>query len=248
MKTFNSLGPLAVVMAALALFSSALAQSNDSFAKANEEYAHGQFPEAIKEYEALARAGQWSAPLFYNLGNAYFRSGDFAHAILNYERALALDPRHPEATANLGFARDESRALELQKDRFEPFLKFATSNQITIAATVAFWIAVFAIAAMILTRRRSFGLVILAILAMSVLTAALGCIVPMEKGAKSLAIVTRNDVEARVATADNATSVLALPSGSEVRIVSQRGDWIYALLPNNLRGWIPASSVESVRL
>jgi hypothetical protein len=39
-----------------------------------------------------------------------------------------------------------------------------------------------------------------------------------------------------------------LPAASEVNIVIQRGDWIYATLPNNLRGWVPAKSVSRVRL
>ena len=38
-----------------------------------------------------------------------------------------------------------------------------------------------------------------------------------------------------------------LPEGSEVKILSKRGEWVYAALPNNLNGWIPATSVESVR-
>ncbi len=60
-----------------------------------------------------SRAGQWNPALFYNLGNAYFRTGDLGRAILNYERALALDPSQPEARANLQLARDQARALEL---------------------------------------------------------------------------------------------------------------------------------------
>jgi hypothetical protein len=55
-------------------------------------------------------------------------------------------------------------------------------------------------------------------------------------------------VQARLATADTANSVLALPPGSQIKILSTRGDWIYAALPNNLRGWIPATSTEFVRL
>ena len=69
----------------------AFAQSDAEFAKANQEYAQGHFKEAIAGYEALVRAGQWNANLFYDLGNAYFRTRDFGRAILNYERALALD-------------------------------------------------------------------------------------------------------------------------------------------------------------
>jgi hypothetical protein len=68
------------------------------------------------------------------------------------------------------------------------------------------------------------------------------------KNGRGLAIVTGENVEARLATADNANRVLTLPAGSEIKIVSQRGDWIYAALPNNLRGWMPANSAEQVRL
>src|SRR5205807_10167170 len=112
-------------------------QADSLFAKANDEYTRNNFSEAIRDYENLVRSGEWSAPLFYNLGNAYFRNGDFAHAILNYERALALEPRHPETTANLAIARDEARALELRKTRPELLLRFANVNQITIIAAAA---------------------------------------------------------------------------------------------------------------
>ena len=60
--------------------------------------------------------------------------------------------------------------------------------------------------------------------------------------------MTGNDVTARLATADNTRSILALPPGSEIKILSVRGDWIYADLPNNLRGWIPSKDAEQVRL
>src|SRR5438045_7886369 len=119
---------------------SAIAHSEAEFAKANQEYAQGHFKEAITGYEALVRAGQRNANLFYDLGNAYFRTRDFGRSILNYERALALDRHHPEATANLQIARDESRALELKPTILERYLQFATINQYTIAAAVAFWL------------------------------------------------------------------------------------------------------------
>src|SRR5476651_525702 len=91
------------ICAVVGLFavSPAFAQADTQFAKANEEYASGHFKEAIDDYETLVQSGQLSANLFYDLGNAYFRANDFGRAILNYERALALEPRHPEADANL---------------------------------------------------------------------------------------------------------------------------------------------------
>src|SRR6266704_3698391 len=142
------------------LTSSALAQSDADFANANQDYAQGNFKEAISGYETLVRSGQWSANLFYDLGNAYFRTDDFGHAILNYERALALERHHPEATANLQIARDEAHALEIQPSSLEHYLQFASLNQYTITAAVAFWIAVFCLAASIFARRRAAMLIL----------------------------------------------------------------------------------------
>jgi tetratricopeptide (TPR) repeat protein len=229
---------------------SAIAQSNTEFAKANQEFAQGNFKEAITGYETLVRAGQWNANLFYDLGNAYFRTRDFGRAILNYERALALDQHHPEATANLQIARDEARALELQPTRVEHYLQFASIKQYSIAAAVAFWLGILAIVMVIFARRRSAALISLSILCLLVCAVAVWAIHTLDNGSegRGLAIVTGNDVQARLATADTANSVLALPPGSEIKILSTRGDWMYAALPNDLRGWIQTKNAEQVRL
>ena len=238
--------------AILCLFvgSSAFAQPSAEFAKANQEFAQGHFKEAIAGYEALVRANQWNANLFYDLGNAYFRTRDFGRAILNYERALALDQHHPEATANLQIARDESRALELQPTRLERYFQFASINQYSIAAAVALWLGIFGIVALIFARRRSAALMSFSILCLLVSAVAVWAIHTLDYGSngRGLAIVTGNDVQARLATADTANSVLALPPGSEIKILSTRGDWMYAALPNDLRGWIQSKNAEQVRL
>jgi len=229
---------------------SSFAQSEADFTKANQEYAQGHFKEAISNYEALIRAGQLSATLFYDLGNAYFRTGDFGRAILNYERALALERHHPEARANLQIARDEARALELPQSWPERYLQFTSVNQYSITAAIAFWLAAFAIVRLLFARRRSATLTATSIFCLLISGAASYAVYTLERGTNgsALAIVTGKDVQARLATADSANSVLALPPGSEVKLLSTRGDWIYAALPNNLRGWIPAKDAEQVRL
>ena len=235
---------------AFGIASVAYAQSDAQFTKANQDYAQGHFAEAISSYEALVSAGQWSANLFYDLGNAYFRTGDFGHAILNYERALALERHHPEATANLQIARDEAHALELQQSWPERYLQFASVNQYCIAAAITFWLAVFAFVMLIFARRRSATLIAALVFCLLVGAGAIYAVYTLERGTdgSALAIVTGKDVQARLATADTANSVLALPPGSEIKILSTRGDWIYAALPNTLRGWIPAKNAEQVRL
>jgi len=229
---------------------SLFAQPDTEFAKANQEYAQGHFKEAISGYETLVRAGLWNANLFYDLGNAYFRTGDFGRAILNYERALALERHHPEASANLQIARDEAHALELQKSVPERYLEFASGNQYGIAAAIAFWLAIFVVVSLIFARRRSVTMIFTLILCLLIGAGAIYAVIVLEHGGNGsdLAIVTGRNVQARLATADTANSVLALPSGSEIKILSTRGDWLYAALPNDLRGWIPTKDVEQVRL
>ena len=242
---------LAIVFClALGIGSFAIAQSDAEFAKTNQQFAQGHFKDAIAGYEGLVRTGQASANVFYDLGNAYFRTGDFGRAILNYQRALALERHHPEATANLQIARDEARALEMQPGRAERYLHFASANQYTITAAVSFWIAVFCLAASIFARRRSAMLILVSICCLLALAISVFAIYTLDRGTKgqALAIVTGKNVQARIATADTAKSVLALPPGSEIKILSTRGDWTYAALPNDLRGWIPAKDAERVRL
>ena len=221
----------------------------DLFAKANKAYAEGRFGEAAANYESLIHGGKLNANLFYDLGNAWYRVGDFGQSILNYERALALDPRHPEADANLRLARDEARALELRRDWTERYASMATVKQFTIAAAVAFWFALFMVTHLFFSRR-SAGRIALIALCVIMGGVSIFAIVTLENGTHgdALAIVTGKNVEARLATADNAKSVLVLPAGSEIKILSERGDWIYAALPNDQRGWIPAANAQRVRM
>jgi len=228
----------------------ASAQATAQFAKANQEYAGGDFSAAISDYEELVRSGQDTPNLFYNLGNAYFRKKDFGRAILNYERALALEPHHPEAQANLRIARDEARALEMAPTRVERLLSFATPNQYAVTAAIAFWTCAFSVAALIFRPRRRRSLIALSILSLSISVVTILGAWQLTRGRNGdgWAIVTADNVDARLATADNANRVLTLPAGSEIQILSQRADWIYAALPNNLRGWMPSKSAEQVRL
>lgn len=226
------------------------AADQDEFVKANQAYHDAHYQEAAAGYQELVRSGTWNATVFYNLGNAHYRLGNFGQAILNYERALALEPRHPEADANLRLARDEARALELKKNWLERYASMATVKQWSIAAAVGFWVALFIVAYLLLAHKRSAAGIAVVVLGVVICGVSVFAITALEDGAsgRALAIVTGKNVTARIATADSAQSVLALPAGSEIKLLSARGDWIYAELPNDQHGWIPASSAERVRM
>ncbi len=91
-----------LVLLALAVFAAlGGAVPAADFDSANQSYDQGKFAEAKDGYEKLLESGAGSANDYYNLGNVDFRLGSPGRAILDYERALALNPRHPEARANL---------------------------------------------------------------------------------------------------------------------------------------------------
>ncbi|MGI8821297.1 MAG: tetratricopeptide repeat protein [Chthoniobacterales bacterium] len=242
---------LATLFLLLAFAAGALAQEvDDAFARGNEEYRAGRFSEAADLYAKAVQATRTNAPLFYNLGNASYRAGDLGRAILSYERALALEPVHPEARANLQIARDKARALQLPATASDQWLARLQPKQYSIIAAVAFWLAAFGLAASALSRRRSRGRIAASLFALLICVGSCAAIYRLETGpnGRALGIVTGKEIAARLATADSSGTVLILPTGSEIQILSTRGEWTYAALPNGLRGWIPANSAERVRL
>src|SRR5205085_741111 len=103
----------------------------------------------------------------------------------------ALDPRHPEAAANLRIARDEARALELTPAKLEWLFGFADANQFPVAAAIAFWLGVFAIVTFVFSQRRRSGAGALAILSLLVFAVAIGGAYQLDYGKNggNLAIV-----------------------------------------------------------
>ncbi len=101
MRTIKYLIVLLVVvpLCALAQEPSAL------FSKAKNAYDQGNYSEAIQDYQQILRQGIESAALHFNLGNAYFKSGEIGEAILHYEKAAKLAPRDQDIKYNLKIAR-----------------------------------------------------------------------------------------------------------------------------------------------
>ena len=73
----------------------------------DEAYGKGNYQQAINDYEQLLKQGV-SAEVYYNLGNAYYRSENITKAIINYERALLLSPGDEDIRFNLQLARSKT--------------------------------------------------------------------------------------------------------------------------------------------
>src|SRR3569832_1089815 len=78
------------------------------FDHGNAAYLKKDNDTAIELYEQIIAENQQSSELYFNLGNAYYQMGDFAHAILNYERAKKLAPNDEDIAVNLKFANQKT--------------------------------------------------------------------------------------------------------------------------------------------
>jgi len=76
----------------------------DSFKLGNTYYTQENYEDAIRVWEWILNQGYESPELYYNLGNAYFKSHQITYAILNYERAKLLDPGNEDIDYNLELA------------------------------------------------------------------------------------------------------------------------------------------------
>lgn len=93
---------LTVLMLCISLPSGAITKKN-----ADDEYKKGNYQQAIRDYEELLKRGA-SVQLYYNLGNAYYRTDNITRAVLNYERALLLSPGDDDIKFNLQMARSKT--------------------------------------------------------------------------------------------------------------------------------------------
>src|SRR5258708_6882523 len=94
--------------------------SSGAFDAANKLYEQGKFADAAAGYEKLLQSGQVSEAIYFNWGNALFKSGQIGRAIAAYEQAERIAPRAPDVRANLQFARNQVPGPTLLPDRRPP--------------------------------------------------------------------------------------------------------------------------------
>lgn len=75
--------------------------------QANVAYQKGNYQDAIRIYNDVLQSYQ-SAEVYYNLGNAYFRSDDITRSVISYRRALLLSPGSKDIMHNLTIAQSKT--------------------------------------------------------------------------------------------------------------------------------------------
>ncbi len=214
--------------------------------EANRSFEAGDFPAARERYEKLAIGGERSANLFFNLGNTHFRLRDLGRAALFYERALALEPGHPEAARNLAVTRTQAGAKEMPAGWADRLLAPWPVDTFTLLAAIAGWAAVFCALAIFLSKGRARRWTSAFVLCAALCAYTGWAAWRSTHRAETLAIVVATNVVARLQPAVTAGVSESLPPGSHVQVLGERGDWIYCELPGAGRGWLPAAALGKV--
>ncbi len=94
-----------VFLLALPMNVKANAAAKEQLKQANEAFTANNYQKAAELYEAVVSSEFESAALYYNLGNAYYQQQQTAKALLNYERALRLQPHNKNIQNNLQLAK-----------------------------------------------------------------------------------------------------------------------------------------------
>ena len=191
-----------------------------------------------------SKAGLAARTSFTTSATPIFRLGSAGRAILDYERALALNPHHPEARANLKILRDQNGAKLLPRSWSSKLADTLSPEIWASLAPVAGWAVLFGIVLLVTSRRAKarFGQWMLCLLSAVVVRGGAGVALEHREADQTLAVITAHEAEARLAPAESAGVAGILPAGSQVRVLSERGEWVYCELPGLGRGWIPGWS------
>jgi tetratricopeptide (TPR) repeat protein len=227
------------------------------YADANTAYEAGNYVEAIQGYESLLGAGFFSFEVHYNLGNTYYKSGELARAILNFERAAKINPRDKDLKHNLEVAYLKQQDKELDSI---PLNIFASSWRAVIkicsARSWARWAIIFAWICVIgfglywfantlsLRRIGFFSFLIGLLLALS--SWGLGASRKAFDGKQRFVIIMAPSSIIKSAPAESSTNLYILREGFKLRITDQAGDWMEVTLADGNVGWVRASEVEEI--
>ena len=228
----------------------------DSKEQADSAYASQHYQEAIKQYEALLQQGV-SADLYYNLGNAYYRSDNFTRAILNYERALLLEPGDRDIRHNLQLARQKTVDKLLPSADF--FLVTWYRSVVNLMGVDSWgWTALVALALAIvlflvylfsnrvgLQKLGFFGalLLVLFFLVANLFAWHQKQMLTNRTGA----IVTASETSVKSTPAQNGTDLFRLHEGTKVEITDDSmKDWKEVRLPDGKEGWIATAAIEVI--
>ena len=225
----------------------------DSLAKGNQHYTTGKYAAAVKTYEAIAGKGFESFELYYNLGNALYKSNNITFAILNYERALKLNPTNEDARFNLEMAKKQVvDNIDLLPEPgflrwWHELINSRKADSWANHSLISFFLflllfALFLFATTLRTKQLSFWLAV-ATLTYSLLTFSFGSTQRSKLINHNSGVITERSIRLKGSPSETGTELFILHEGLSVQITDKLGDWIEIRLADGNKGWLKESSL-----
>lgn len=223
---------------------------------ADDCYKKGNYQQAIIDYNELLKRGV-SADILYNLGNAYYRSDNLAHAILCYERALLLSPGDKDIRFNLQFANSKTIDKITPEDEnvfatwYKSIVNFTSVDRWAKTSIVCIIAALLLMLVYLFTfsvRSRKIGfygsVAFLVVFAFSSLFAW------QQKSSlesRTGAIVMMPSVGVKPSPENNSNDAFVLHEGTRVSITDNgMKGWKAIRVGDGREGWIKASAIEVI--
>ncbi|MDO5663644.1 MAG: tetratricopeptide repeat protein [Bacteroidia bacterium] len=242
------------------LFCTTLSFAQSTVGSASEAYRSEDYKKSIQLYEQVVAQqiseGKESAEIYYNLGNAYFRNGETAKAILNYERALLLNPGDSDIRHNLRFARTR---IEDKIDTSDSFfltnwingLKNLFSSNTWASIAIAFFIAFLVCIATFLFVRRMWikKTTFYAAIVIFVFLIIANMFAFSQKNSRinrNTGIIMAASTSIMTSPDANSQELFRLHEGTKVKLNKTDGNWIEIEIANGSVGWTSKENVEII--
>lgn len=225
--------------------------------KGVSSYTSGQWSESIDAWKSLEDTGVETPDLYYNLGNAYFKSGDYARAVLYYERTLKSDPSYSDARFNLDFAdgliRDKIDGVpEFVLKSWARKLSWCFSSDtwavislMLLALSLALAVLFFAGTSPRLRRTGFYGGIAAILLSASAFGFAKWQKISFLKDDHAVVMVPVSSVKSSPSQ-ESSKDLFVLHEGTKVRILDSVGEWKNISLSDGRQGWIKDNDIEII--
>ena len=226
-------------------------------AMADSAYATADYATAIHIYEQLLAAEGEAASVYYNLGNAYYKSNDIAHSILNYERALLLDPSNEDIQFNLELARSKAvdkNAIvsELFFVRwFRDFSSIMPVDGWAKCGILCFIVLILCLTLFIFNKKSKTKKIIFIFALLSLICTILANVIASNQKDKMIyresAIIMEPSVTVRSTPSTSGTELFILHEGKKIKIKDDSmKEWKEIEIEDGNIGWLPASAIEQI--
>ncbi|MCF8226206.1 MAG: tetratricopeptide repeat protein [Bacteroidales bacterium] len=224
--------------------------------EAGEAYAAGKFEQALDLYREIEEMGYEAADLYYNMGNASFRSNRPGYAILYYNKALKINPRHTEARSNLDYV---SLFREDQLENVPEFflkswfrslfsmlpLKAWSYLALTFFLFILAGILFYIFGSHLSLKKTGFAIALVSILFFTISIAA-----AVNHHRKIIhprrAIILTPSVVVKSSPSSSGTDLFILHEGTGVNTDEHVGEWVEIRISDGRVGWIPSESLEVI--